>query len=1322
MLVSATSSHPGFTVAQLDQLADEKLRLYNRVELLRRQLYVLNPGSLKEVLGKHHFETEEIDAVEGSKVLAILPLVHKISVAFRSVGATAATFALRLDEACNSLCPRLPQEPKLEKKALAEDIEQFRSVVRSLTDGMLTCYPLNSYRVLRMLLFASIERCIFHEKADNKHHAITFPIGNSPALSLLEMIEYYKDALAKSFLMVDIALGVNLPSDTEDNFKYMITFFERYKDAIAHFPEKQKTVNELTKIIEMLKILEIAIKHPCTHLPILLTPLQNLPIAAHSGHDIQTLNPKTESWLNDFTLAFKVQSDLGLAVLLKHLKDHKLHKKNQKAYEVLTASIKELQERTTAVTSTISLALKALQKYENLSAEDQKRKASDLSKIQVLILKFQTELDQMDKQYASTIKHSTSIFNLFNNIRTKEGNLLVKDFLIIRLNQAVQYPFNYYRNLSCFMLKSIDTGVRQFRSFHQNLEQVLPIQYSTLSHITLIDLIDFNLRRHYRAFKAKTQDDVDDQNAVMLNNDHLLEILNVMGKFHLLSQYSSVQHISADFENADHLNSLADLVKELPTLRTKIKDPTIIDFHKKVCDLLYPVLLTRQWPKMFIKSPFSKDKEHLKLEKQFYYELYECMESRILEFKGDNISALFEAFFIILKNAKIDPLPFENLCRDFSTKIEKLQKKVKLEKASVENFEERAGKFWEDIAEAGLSLDKICDSLTLLIYDQTMLNPEALAPLVNSQNFMMEIQRLFDLNFRSSVSHSVNSFLERSAWIKDEQSKTIPLRIISHKRRTFVPKKVDGVSLPIVKPLPAKPSADKFEKDLTLEEKFQTFQKSIAALSHYCLAFEVAQKTPTQIRLNELQQTAASHLIKSMPALKELFNNIKSYGHHPFFIHALYLHLSVAMEQLGILTAANLNVYIEPEDKEHALLKRMGRECFLHKHHPLNYGKLIERNHLLAQKHLEKKELLFNAEQRVLMDKLSRVIGVSGRNPSSGNDELSLLLDQALRTPEDVGRCEMMEKKLRLSLETCQNFLKAIFREAPQVVPEVSLTQTEMSDCLNLLQSRPKVSPRWREEAQVFIQSFKARISGLKDYLSYPLNRFVPAIDEYDASFNQRKGTIFGSLNDMQINLDLVENILSLPEDPTLCLTHTEGALLHPAALLEEAELVVLSHLPVKATTAPSTHYLWEEKNGKPIRYWHDISDYAIKVQASLKTAKIQRDEVFYQDLTEFSNALATYLKTSFRYYQPSNCPTTKLRDHCKSLSILRDRLIRGVISHAEEAELDKHLKISHPDQRLEKLDQYIADVLVLRIKQPAIQVLKVADSLLQAYEELLDT
>lgn len=626
--------------------------------------------------------------------------------------------------------------------------------------------------------------------------------------------------------------------------------------------------------------------------------------------------------------------------------------------------------------------------------------------------------------------------------------------------------------------------------------------------------------------------------------------------------------------------------------------------HKKVFLLLKNGLKTRSWPKLFLRSPFA-DADSQKLENGYYY-----------------------AWSQILYN-RVDALPnlgsLVDRCR---------QAALKAKQEPIEKYKPAARLFWEEVSRLSLKIDEWEEKLTCL----------------DSENPLKEQIQKFQKQLKIDIlspGQAIKAFLD----IEDGQVIKKSSRVV-RKNRGLLRPTVDWSPRVLFEP-----------KKIALKEEQQTFaqfEQTVRLLGDRCLGFTAA--TQHQVRLTALQQSSGTHLLNSLPAIKELVTHLASCAHLPFFIHALYLKMSVALEQALIFTTAHLNIYKDPEDKEHALLKTRGQECFWQTH-DLLYFKALLQNHVYT----ETKNILFTKESRQLFEKLSRVVGVSGRHPASGHDELSDLL-------MGVSKPELVEERWNQAQGTLSSIFKTmkLKGEAPKEEP--------LSDVECLINDDPL--PKWREDARELLQSFQDQVRGLQEYLSFPHNRLVPLIDEYDETGRQRQGTIMSSLNDIAIYLNILDSLIFFPEDPSLCLTLTEEALLSQASILESVFLIVLSYLPER--------YLWEETKPRPRRYSHQIDEFAKRLRGCGK-----REDTFYQKTGEISGQLVHYLKHSFRYYQPSSCPATQLRDQIKILSIMRER---GA-----------------------NIDDYIARVLVLRIKLPTLEVLKIAKEWLTIYEELLE-
>lgn len=870
------------------------------------------------------------------------------------------------------------------------------------------------------------------------------------------------------------------------------------------------------------------------------------------------------------------------------------------------------------------------------------------------IVEMENQLIQLGNKYPPLLAE----FNRLVEMSSKN-----KQFLNVvhgKWNQCVQYPFSYYSHLCEFVLLSTKNRDYLAALFQDTINDLLPTRFKTLANTTVVDLIDFNLRMREK-----------------IHEEPLKYVLHCMREYYALSEYRAWQRRSDVFDNLVHVQTLSEIQMEGSNLTT---------MEDSLCDLLKRAFLSRTWPKMFLRSPYADGKETERLEKPYFEAWQEICYREFLELDVERKYVFFLGELKVLEGSNVDVLPLKHLGEKAKALYDHLAKRVKGKKD-----DETPHLFWEEIALFRQAVNDLEKASVLLQFDRKSL---PIGPLVDS---LKTLDRSLELIL--SPGAAIKAFWDRSQLIAREEAAAKKVKL--KKRHTQIPKRVKW------RPPQAATVAPKVVKlpiiiEKTEEEKWQTLEKTVRFLNHLS-TFTSTGEGPRQMELNALQAMSAKNLLDSLPVLKELFHHVDVYGHLPFFVHALYLKLSVAIEQAGILASAHLQTFKKGEDKEHSLLKADGNECFWQKHALVDMFRELEL-YLIKQR-----KTLLNKDQRTWLEKISHVIDVSGRHPTAGHDELADVLEEALESPYNQERSRLMKEKFQMGFGIVQSTLKVLQVENKESA-EVPLTDEALKGCLSL-----KTDLSLQQDVNVFIQSFKEKVALLQEYLSFPANRHVQIIDEFDKSSRQRQGTIQGSLKDMAGHLELLDHLFAFIEEPSICLLLTEEMLLSQAALLENVFLIVLSHLPVRSSPRSSIHYLWEEKGGRSPRYRHSLPQFVDKLAENITLEK-----PFFEATSTLASQCVHYLKTSFRYYKPSTCPTTKLRDNMKALSVLRDRLARGVCSTQELRELDRHLNIADPADRQERLEDYISKVLVSEVKRPAVHALHLAYEWLAIYEELI--
>ncbi len=453
------------TPTQLDQQATFVIQQQNGEAFVRRQLFVLPPVVLSRLMGTDHITAEQMEAVPIAQAFKLLPTAQKISVLYRCIGISSTFHRLSLSQTRDHLCPtaqRLPAE------ALLTDMRQFEDDVRALTYGIITAYPMNPYRVLRMRAFAALERCLQHESIP-KNLAKQILTTEGKHQSFKEVIQIFKEILFRIYLSFDLYMLYGSFIQIQDDILSMKDFFKGYLDVTQQLGDRgdKALLSDIKLLLSIIGFLEKSAAHPYLYLPILLTPLENLPLICNKGQDIQSLDPRLCSWLFDFATSVKIQSEFMLDAIRKDLIAHSRY--NRTAYEFWRSASGRLSQHIISIATDMNALILKLQEYEKLSSRDQMANSSRLEVFireeGALYQRFGVDLEHLHR---ASIAAGSPLINLFEGIKVTgiqdpQNGLNLKDVKVLQANQGFQYPLHYFRCLTLYVSMALVNSVTYFR-------------------------------------------------------------------------------------------------------------------------------------------------------------------------------------------------------------------------------------------------------------------------------------------------------------------------------------------------------------------------------------------------------------------------------------------------------------------------------------------------------------------------------------------------------------------------------------------------------------------------------------------------------------------------------------------------------------------------------------------------------------------------------------------------------------------------------------------------------------------------------------------
>ncbi|MCE5316273.1 MAG: hypothetical protein LLG04_02785 [Parachlamydia sp.] len=1277
---------------QMDQLATQALLQHGDEERIMNQLALFPPGTFTRT----NRSQRSIASIQ--EVISLLPTVDKITALVKSVG---------IVRTCE-LLPLLPEQSRFEEHS--DEIHDFLSQLHTLMDGVVDCHSLSSLRVMRMLMFAYVQKWQ-RDMAQEKNYPLAGIRGThvekdcTPA----QMPKSIEKVLEKIFMQLDLQTDFSdaIP-ELQGSLRHAKIYCDNYLSLWADKPDRQQRAEEAKLMLGLLELLEKAGTHYWLYMPLL-----QMSIAVATAETKRPNDRRVDTWLQSFLTGFNNQTASVMILIKDILIKEKSFSKEKEAFSQAEAELDKLDKVIETAVRKTNLASVELQQFSNLPPTAQHSLASQLSRIASISAEAVQHLSDSTKQYAKCVEKMSCLTQAMKKKWNRE--ISNKDWANQNADSNMRCPWHYLRILVEAVLKDVQQSHLALSQLHDHLENLLPSKYRSLAHVSPIDMLEFELANSYHQW---SQDPLlDDEKKKALKNfyDQYMNLIDAMRRRYRMRDRS--EHVSENEIDFD------GLIRSLTNARSAVTSMkcSFADRCQQAAQVLSLVCIEGNSWKSIFRNPFAGQKKDSQLEEQFFCDLTMLLRRRFLSEEVLQPIKDLETHRKELQDAKIAQ-QIRCIVNQLSSHIQKAQRALQ-NRVDVcpDNFMEETRLFWDKIASCGAALEEGVTQVELLLQQKNQPAAQKISELLS--HLKSRYQRDF-----FSLGQSLYQKYQEREWIEAEEENRL-LREERKKRRTApIRHKIEKPEIPApIEPLASKHTAVTQSAPLqvpqaeTLDGSLLAFETICREFIPLCRFFEQTSTQSEHLMRTRLQHDSATNLLESLPVIRELAHGLKKHGTNSYFAHLLHLKLAVLLEQASILTASILNIYTAPGESEHALFLNQGRECFWERHSPIQLAKTIS-THLLreALRLNEKKEMLLSKEQLALLQSFDRTIAVTSRKPHSGADSLTGLLQNLDDEETDETQREQYRQELKAtftqSLKTVSTLLQPVYHSTSS--PKPSLSTDAIKACLTTFPESEGLS---KEEGQSTLNSLEERLHRLQQHLAIPDQRQVPAIHKHDHSMARRVGTIWSTLNDLIANLTLSRNLLLDAEDPALCLATAESSLLNQSSILEGVLLIVLSHLPCRASSSSLQHFLWQEEKGKrPPRYRHALESFAQSLPEFLKTAKVEREEELFQKTIASAQALGGYLRSSYRYYNENNCQAAVLRDKLKLLSILRDGVVHESLSSIDLLLLDDCLGIKESSKRLERLDQHIAQVIRQEIKLPLLRMLELADEWLDVYEELL--
>lgn len=1134
----------------------------------------------------------------------------------------------------------------------AEEMKKYEEEVAQWTDGIVSCRKLSRFKALRSLFFAAMDTCLdsnekVFEVVRNELPKI-FSLMEEKPLQDKELIPILKG-------ICDVLPGL-------EQLQGMLK---------ANIPVQQRKLEAVAMMIGILRLLQKGCQDPLHLMPILFHPLCRQPIV--NSEQLGNLDTQAAAkWFGAFHRSFCIQSAPFLQIL------------KQKAKSSAVIEYQKLIDHSQKVTSTLCTFLDRLNQFRNLKPRDQLGNLDQIRDIQKDLESFHldtTVLLAWKKWVAATIG---------NDKRLSNQHLC---YVLEPLENVLSLSRTIHTCLKSICVLYCDS--------YPTLEKLLakPYPYGPLGHITVIDHLQHMLQKSNSDLtvlieQGKVPAEIIAKNAILQRGfeyQFLMVFTDMRRYFHM----RRLADAPVDIRNARFLQNVAAEVKQClldPQMPQEIG--SVLETYLKVSELLISLLPYERWPDLFIISPLASDKKNAVLENQFYLDYFSHLRASF--FKVD-FESEYQKVCELMNGFKTEEKEFQPEIKQAFDKAKAALRQAQNElRACPSNLKEVLS-LWDRLVQCQEIVDRAFEKVEVSMKRHLIQNPNPSASFKKILQSYLPSQQSALESFIFSPGHSLLSYIESQEIIKEEAEvlkerlarKEQRLAQREEERRKAALKSI-APALEVEPPRQIAPAASASWPERT-GDLFSEFRRQCRALQDFCCSFAAPASTAnSKLSPISLQEQYASNLMRNLQTLEELFQATEQEHARNFVALETAERLAIVLEQSFKLVNAINRWNDTVSDTPDPILENMGRECFLNPHNLNKMSVHIDCDHV--KKTLKR---FFNEEDRNFLKSLGSIAAVTYRHPASGQDCLT----------EALIHGEGLRSMLRKGIALCHKILMKVDTSLikPAINPETVSSQDD-----RLINSFP---PDVVDHEQTFCQHADELILRCQDRLerihrlrSVKVNRLVPPLGKGDKSHNRRSGTIDGALKDLRLNLDICEELLLGKANPSLALVYAEAALSRQGAILEEALLILLAHLPCPSIPKSKEHCLWDIREGRqrPLRYAHDLKEYVSRLLQALPEASISRDPSG-KKLQNIAERLTAYLMNGHRYHEPG-CAVSQLRDRIADLSAMRRRLA----------------KMESDEPLLKKLDGHLHKILHDEVKVPLLETLALVDELLATYQELL--
>ncbi|MCE5319289.1 MAG: hypothetical protein LLG04_18235 [Parachlamydia sp.] len=1270
---------------------------------VRRQLWLLAPGVISRVKDAAQTAISYVQTVPINKACKHLSTRQKTVALVQSLGVAMAYTLLGL------MCPE-------RDKPLVKDLEEFQKEVDALTNGVATVYQLDAFRVLRMLLFGSLGRCVTHENGNkvssellknqlNQCHAIfSFINGRLENESLNDLQG-----------MSDLVVGVDSA----------LFAFKTYLEKSNNKGQVQKDVQ---RILQILQLMKKAISKPDLFLPLLMEPIQFQPLRFDAdANDAASLDfygmhmARAKEWMRDFLESWRLQSEAFYPMFEEVLKGQGKWDVTKGELNTAKDDLKKFFDKYAGLLDQIDGMIEVLEHFEHLSPDEQQKRSGIRDALLARCKAIIQDTYKLDAEYTEIRKTFNRLIDRFK-VPYKGSDPLYRKVPNInfvmnsRFYETIHYPYHYAFALSNFVVNSIQSCCQLNAGFHDLIKRVSSTRFESLNSVSLVDLLDLELRSAFWNWREQAQPHPDDSQVHEIQ-EMFESILTEMRRHLALRKNLRGRTLDDLAVDEPYIDKAIEANKRAEKLQSQTGDPKLnklLEIYQQLGECLSNILVKPEWPHFLKKSPFASEKCDSKLERDFHFELFSVLLRSFLNLNVDQMLQSCDSHLGKIINP--DEKPFADaakvLCGEISEIIKQAKARLHATAPRLADFQMDATAFLEEVTECATEIEDLAERQEILLLDYLKTHPDSSDHLKNVAGILTEMKEILRSPLLSSAKSLSNYLFVSELSAKEAASRPARQRIVK-------PKRIAAPHPPVVESVAPAPKAPQPKAPVTfthLQEGFEAFRQCVGKLVASNQSFVPTSEEGLRraAQLNEWSSTLSTNLT----ALEGMIKGFESYGDRPFFVAALYLKMGVCLEMVSKLIALNLHVPMTIKETRNALLHGQGRDYQWEAHSPYRYAKDVA-----VQLMRNARNMILSKAELGHFQKFERVVSLSSRYPVSGQDELSEVLDSLFANENGEDLKKQVKQTILGAFQASVALVTGssdIDVQKEQRRPADSpLEKKQMQAAFHLVPIDPLPKEEWVKRVSQALSSLEQRLQRIQKYRCIDFNREVAYIDGRDRTPRQRQGTIHGALKDLAITLKLAESILLQDDDPALCQTLGEESILRQAVLLEQVLLVLLSHLPVPAQSG--IHCLWDtHANERPLRYRHLIDLQATRLLQCVNEGKVQiPSQIIVKNLKqatkEKAELLTPVLQHLYRYPLNINCEARQLLDNWRTLSRLRLKMENHTLSVEEETILNTLIKDSN-------LDRHIVEVIRAQVKQPLLEMLVLVDQWLAVYEEQLKT